>query len=140
MFEKTLSPMLGLVPAIEAALTKPYRIAIKAQGRILFIDPADVVAVEAQGNYVLLRRMSGADLLRESMSSVADRLHPYGFVRIHRSVLINTSFVEEIRPLTAGGYVLRIKGGKEFHVSRSYKKNLRSIAPLWLGTNGFSAS
>jgi hypothetical protein len=42
MFEKTLSPMLGLLPAIEAALTKPYRIAIKAQGRILFIDPADI--------------------------------------------------------------------------------------------------
>ena len=120
-------------------LTRPSRIAIKAKGRILFIDPADVIAVEAQGNYVLLQRVSGSDLLHESMSTVAEKLQPYGFVRIHRSVLINASFVEEIHPWTTGEYVLRIRGGKEFNVSRTYKKNLHSIAPLWFGTDGFGA-
>ncbi len=137
MYEKTLSRMHDLLPQIEGMLTRPSRIAIKAKGRILFIDPADVVTVEAQGNYVLLQRKSGSDLLHESMSTVAEKLRPYGFVRIHRSVLINASFVEEIHPWTTGEYVLRIKGGKEFNVSRTYKKNLHSIAPLWFGTNGF---
>ncbi len=139
MYEKTLSRMHDLLPQIEGMLTRPSRIAIKAKGRILFIDPADVVTVEAQGNYVLLHRMSGSDLLHESMSAVAEKLQPYGFVRIHRSVLINASFVEEIRPWTTGEYVLRIKGGKEFNVSRTYKKNLHSITPLWFGTDGFHA-
>jgi two-component system, LytTR family, response regulator len=129
--------MLDLLPQIEGLLTKPSRIAIKAKGRILFIDPADVVTVEAQGNYVLLQRKSGSDLLRESMSTIAEKLRPYGFVRIHRSVLINASFVEEIEPWATGEYVLRIRGGKEFTVSRTYKKNLHSIAPLWFGTDGF---
>jgi two-component system LytT family response regulator len=137
MHEKTPSRMQDLLPQVEGMLTMPSRIAIKAKGRILFIDPADVVTVEAQGNYVLLRRMSGTDLLRESMSAVAEKLRPYGFVRIHRSVLINASFVEEIHPWTTGEYVLRIKGGMEFNVSRTYKKNLHSITPLWFGTDGF---
>jgi len=139
MSEKTLSRMYDLLPQIEGMLTRPSRIAIKAKGRILFIDPADVIAVEAQGNYVLLQRVSGSDLLHESMSTVAEKLQPYGFVRIHRSVLINASFVEEIHPWTTGEYVLRIRGGKEFNVSRTYKKNLHSIAPLWFGTDGFGA-
>jgi len=139
MDEKTLSRMRDLLPQIEGMLAMPSRIAIKAKGRILFIDPADVVTVEAQGNYVLLQRMSGSDLLRESMSNVAEKLQPYGFVRIHRSVLINASFVEEIHPWSTGEYVLRIKGGKEFNVSRTYKKNLHSITPLWFGTDGFRA-
>jgi two-component system LytT family response regulator len=129
--------LLDLLPQIEGMLTKPSRIAIKAKGRILFIDPAEVVTVEAQGNYVLLQRKSGSDLLRESMSTVAEKLQPYGFVRIHRSVLINASFVEEIQPWSTGEYVLRIKGGKEFTVSRTYKKNLHSITRLWFGTDGF---
>jgi DNA-binding LytR/AlgR family response regulator len=123
------------LPQVVGKLTMPSRIAIKAKGRILFIDPADVVTVEAQGNYVLLRRTSGSDLLRDSMSAVAEKLRPYGFVRIHRSVLINASFVEEIHPWSTGEYVLRVKGGKEFNVSRTYKKNLHSIAPLWFGTD-----
>ena len=137
MHEKALSRMLDPPLQIEGMLAKPSRIAIKAKGRILFIDPADVVTVQAQANYVLLQRMSGSDFLRESMSTIAEKLQPYGFVRIHRSVLINASFVEEIHPWNTGEYVLRIKGGKEFHVSRTYKKNLHSIAPLWFGTNGF---
>jgi hypothetical protein len=33
------------------------------------------------------------------MSTVAEKLLPYGFVRIHRSVLINASFVEELPAL-----------------------------------------
>ena len=137
MYEKVLSRSLDPLLQIEGMLTKPSRIAIKAKGRILLIDPADVATVQAQGNCVLLQWMSGSELLRESMSTVAEKLRPYGFVRIHRSVLINASFVEEIHPLTTGEYVLRIKGGKEFHVSRTYKKNLHSITPLWFGTDGF---
>src|SRR5208282_282433 len=136
---KALSRVLDLLPQIEEMVTKASRIAIKVKGRILFIDPTQVVTIEAQGNYVLLRRMAGSDLLRESISTIAEKLQPYGFVRIHRSLLINASFVEEIEPCTTGEYVLRIRGGKEFTVSRTYKKNLHSITPLWFGTDSFRA-
>ena len=84
--------------------------------------------------------MSGsALLLRESLSTVAEKLLPYGFVRIHRSALVNASFIEEIQSWATGDYVLRIKGGKEFNVSRTFKKNLHHIAPLWLGTEAFGS-
>jgi two-component system LytT family response regulator len=79
-------------------------------------------------------------LLRESLSVAAEKLLPYGFVRVHRSALINDTFVVEIEPWTTGEYVVRIKGGKEFHASRSYRRNLHSLASLWLGTHGFSGS
>ncbi len=139
MLEETSSPMLDALSHVDAALRSPYRIAIKADGRILFLDPGEIVTVEAQGNYVRLRRMSGTDLLlRESLSTAAEKFLPYGFVRIHRSALINAAFVEEIQPWSTGGFILRIKGGKEFHVSRTFKKNLHALTPLWLGMAGFA--
>lgn len=129
--------VVDVLPQFEASVPKPPRIAIKAKGRILFVDPAEVLTVEAQGNYVLLARFSGSDLLRETISSVAAKLAPFGFVRIHRSVLINSSFVEEIQPRETGEYILRMRGGREFAVSRTYKKNLRSLTSLWFGTDPF---
>jgi len=129
--------LIKVLPQLETLLSKPAKIAIKTKGRILFVDPADVVIVEAQGNYVLLQRQSGSYLLRESISTVAAKLRPYGFIRIHRSVLVNSSFVEEIQPWTTGEYALRIKGGKEYTVSRTYKSNLRSLARFWVGTESF---
>lgn len=129
--------LMKALPQLQSLLSKPSKIAIKAKGRILFVDPSDIVVVEAEGNYVLLQKQSGSYLLRESISVMAETLKPYGFIRIHRSVLVNASFVEEIQPWSTGEYVLRIRGGKEFTVTRTYKRNLKSIARSWIGTEAF---
>lgn len=113
------------------------KIAIKANGRIVFIDPNDVIAVEAEGNYVSLQRRSDSYLLRESISVMAEILKPFGFVRIHRSVLVNSSFVQHIQSRPAGAYGLRTEGGKEYTVTRIYKTNLKSLAAAWIGTDMF---
>jgi two-component system LytT family response regulator len=73
-------------------------------------------------------------LVHESLSSMAEKLKPYGFIRIHRSVVVNISAVEKIQPLPTGEYRLRVKGGKEYLVTRTYKRNLRDLAQLWVGS------
>lgn len=110
------------------------RIAVKTKGRILFLDLAEIVAVQAEGNYVSLLHRPHPYLLRESLSHMADKLKPYGFIRIHRSVLVNISSVEEIQPLPTGEYKLCVKGGKQYLVTRTYKDNLRDLAQLWVGS------
>ena len=109
------------------------RIAIKAKGKILFLDVAEIVAVQAEGNYICLRHRTNPYLLRGTLSSMAEKLKPFGFMRIHRSVIVNVSAVEEIQPLPTGEYRLRVKGGKEYIVTRTYKDNLRDLAQLWVG-------
>jgi DNA-binding LytR/AlgR family response regulator len=120
------------------AIGNAARIGIKAEGRILFIDAADVIAVEAKGNYVLLLHTSGSYMLRESILTMAEKLNPHGFVRVHRSVLVNAALVEEIRPWSSGEYRLRVRGGREFTVTRTYKKNLRLLAQSWIGMKSFA--
>ena len=109
------------------------RIAFKTNGSILLLDLADIFAVEAEGNYVSLRPRTNSYLVHDSLSSMAEKLKPYGFIRIHRSVVVNISAVEELRPLPTGEYKLRVKGGKEYLVTRTYKHNLRDLAELWVG-------
>ncbi len=113
------------------------RIAIKTKGRILLIDPADIITVEAKGNYVLLRHTLCSHMLRESISNIEEKLIPHGFVRIHRSVLVNSAFVVELQPWSTGEYILLVKGGGRYRVTRTYKKNLQLLAESWIGTNGF---
>ena len=113
------------------------RIAFKAKGSILLLDLADILAVHAEGNYVSLRPRTNSYLVHESLSSMAEKLKPYGFIRIHRSVVVNISAVEEIQPLPTGEYRLRVKGGKEYLVTRTYKHNLRDLAQLWVGSERF---
>jgi len=125
------------LPRSETPLVKPIKIAIKTKGKILLIHPGDILAVEAEGNYVLLRRTSDSYLLRESISTMAEKLQAYGFIRIHRSVLVNASWVEEIHPGPTGEHMLRVTGGREYMVSRTYKNNLKSLANSWIGMDSF---
>lgn len=136
---RSTTPGRALTQTRTRAIEKSTRIAIKAKGKILFIHAAEVIAVEAKGNYVLLLHTSGSYMLRESISTIEKKLNLHGFVRIHRSVLVNAALVEEIHPCPTGDYGLRVQGGREFTVTRTYKKNLQLLAQLWIGTEGFTA-
>jgi hypothetical protein len=79
-------------------------------------DPASSIprltTVVAHGNYVSLERESG-------------------LYRLHEPIF--KSWAEQIRTDATGKCRLRLKGGKELTVTRRYKKNMKSLAELWLG-------
>jgi DNA-binding LytR/AlgR family response regulator len=116
------------------------RVAIRSGRKVLLLNPHDVVTVVAQGNYALLRRQTDSHLVREKISSIAEKLKRYGFIQIHRSVVVNRLYVEEIRALPTGEYVLRIKGGREYTVTRTYKRMLTTLADVWVGRDSFTAA
>jgi DNA-binding LytR/AlgR family response regulator len=116
-------------------LSEVARIAIKAKCRVLFVDPADVIVAKAQGNYVGLVHKSGSYLVRETMATAEQKLTPLGFVRIHRSILVNTTLVKDLRRDNKGTYVLRTTDGREHPVGHNYKENLKAIAKSWLGVD-----
>jgi two-component system LytT family response regulator len=74
--------LIELMPQLQAQ--KPQRhskIGIKSGGRILFVDLRDIVAVHAEGNYVLLHRQGGSDLL----SSRTQVISGYGVPGLRRA-------------------------------------------------------
>jgi len=112
---------------------KPVRVAIRTDRKILFLDAAEILALEAEGNYVQVRHFKTSYMLRERISELAERLQPYGFIRIHRSVLVNGAHVHSIEPQPTGGGRVHLRGGSSYAVGRSYKANLLRIAELWVG-------
>jgi DNA-binding LytR/AlgR family response regulator len=121
-----------------SASLRVARVAISKKGVVRFAYLSDILTVVAQNNCVLLQCTFGSCRLRGSISVVARKLEPYGFVRINRSVLVNRRWVEEIRPCQTGEQVLRLKGDKEFAITRTYKKNVKSLAEVWLDSDTLS--
>jgi len=122
-------------PQVVLAVTEIARIAIKANGRVLFVDSIDIIAARAEGNYLALLHKSGCYLVRETMATAEKKLAPLGFLRIHRSKLVNSSLVKDLRRDKAGTYLLRTSDGSEHSVGRAYKDNLKMIASSWLGVD-----
>jgi two-component system LytT family response regulator len=129
--------LLDVLGSIKLQPERVNRIAIKDKGRIILIDATALISAEAHGNHVLLQKKTGSYLLRETMAGIAEKLKPYGFIRIHRSVLVNRAFVNTIQCGSGGNYILQTSVGKEYPVSRTHRDNLRGLAQFWIGTEGF---
>ena len=115
-------------PPVSLALAGDERITVKADGRIVFLDPKDVVRVEAADNYVLLHLVDGRLMLRETMAAIESRLGPTEFARINRSAIVRLSQIREIQPAQHGDYLVVMRDGTRLPLSRSLRSQIGKLA------------
>jgi two-component system, LytTR family, response regulator len=103
------------------------RLPIKANGRIVLIRLADIDWIEADGDYVSIHAGSKTWLMRETVAALELRLALSGFVRIHRSILVNAARVKELRPLDKGEYTVVLDDGTELKLTRNYRASVERL-------------
>jgi two-component system LytT family response regulator len=108
------------------------RIAVKADGKVIVIRISEIDWVKAEQDYVSLHVGAKAWLLRETIGAMEVRFAGAGFVRIHRSTLVNIDRVKELRPLDKGEFQIVLRDGVQLKLSRSYRMALPRLtgAPL----------
>jgi two-component system LytT family response regulator len=89
---------------------------------------ADVDWVKAGHDYVSLYVGSKPWLVRETIASIEARFANAGFVRIHRSTLVNIDRVRELRPLEKGEFLVILHNGLELKLSRNFRAALPRLA------------
>jgi two-component system LytT family response regulator len=103
------------------------RLAIRTNGRVVFLNLGEIHWVEAAANYVRLNTGKDSYLFRETISRISEQLNPPHFVRIHRSVIVNVTRIKELIPVNSGEYVVVLQSGKELSCSRGYRANLQQL-------------
>ncbi|WP_329387954.1 LytTR family DNA-binding domain-containing protein [Streptomyces sp. NBC_01351] len=114
-------------PAPEVTVTErtAEQIAVELGGVTRFVAIADIVYVEAQGDYARLHTDEGSHLVRIPLSTLEERWAARGFVRIHRRHLVALARIDELR-LDAGTTSVRV-GSAELQVSRRHARQLRDL-------------
>jgi len=100
------------------------RLAVRNNGQVLFLSPEEIEWIEAAGNYVRLNADGESHLLRDTLSAVEGRLPRDGFLRIHRSAIVNLDAVRELEPGPRGDFVVVLKSGKRLPLSRGCRDRL----------------
>jgi two-component system LytT family response regulator len=103
------------------------RFTVRSRDRIYFVDAADVQWVESEGDYVALHDGEDTHLVRKTMKELEERLDPDRFLRVHRSYIVNTDYVKELRPMDHGTYRLIMAAGTPLQSSRGYSDNVEAL-------------
>ncbi|WP_433497097.1 LytR/AlgR family response regulator transcription factor [Sphaerimonospora sp. CA-214678] len=100
-------------------------IPVELGGRTKFVAQQDVCYAEAQGDYVRLHTADANYLVRMSLAALERRWGGAGFIRAHRSTLVNARHVIEMR-FDAGRMVLQV-GEQVLPVSRRHTRQVREL-------------
>ncbi|MBO0871705.1 MAG: LytTR family transcriptional regulator, partial [Micromonosporaceae bacterium] len=117
-----LVPSHPAVAARREAAEEPT-IPVELAGVTRLLPRSSVRWVEAQGDYARLHTADGSHLVRVPLATLAERWADAGFVRIHRSYLVQLRLITELR-LTGGGYMVTVDG-RELPVSRRHTRELK---------------
>jgi hypothetical protein len=95
-------------------------------GPSIFRTPVrEILAVRAAGNYVEFVLEGGArPLMRAALADIEAALSPQGFVRTHRSWLVNATGLRRIEAAGSGDYRLVLANGAEASLSRRFPQAL----------------
>jgi two-component system LytT family response regulator len=124
--------LFALLNDLKARPKHLERLVIRSGGRVFFLRADEIDWVEAAANYVRLHVGRESHLLRETINSLASRLDPDKFLRIHRSTIVNLERVKELQPWFHGDFVVILRDGTQLTSSRSYREQLRNL----LGKSG----
>jgi two-component system LytT family response regulator len=116
-----------LVRSIKGQAERARPIVLKVDGNALLIRQAEIDWVESAGNYVKVHAGKEGYMIRETMAEFEQRLDQQTFVRVHRSTIVNTSRIREIRPSISGNHSLILRDGHAVVMSRTYRQRLTSL-------------
>jgi len=98
---------------------------VKLGDRILLIKLEDIIHAQAEDKYVFLHTADGKKHLTDyTLSNLEEKL-PEDFLRIHRSDIINTNHITEIRRGFNGALIFVMSNGAKVTSSRSNSESLR---------------
>jgi two-component system LytT family response regulator len=100
------------------------RLIVREVGQIIVVPTRDVDWIEGADYYARLHVGSRVHLIRETLSSLEQRLDPSRFFRIHRSVIVNLTRVRSVESHVRGEAIAILASGIRLKVSRAMREEL----------------
>lgn len=125
-----VAEQLGTLKHLHAHADVESHVWLRKGSELKRVDVSTIDWISAEGECV--RFYSGDDsyLERLSITAIAQRLSRLGFVRIHRSTVVNADKIVSVTRTRWGSLQVRLRTGTELRVSKSFQSALRRVTGL----------
>ena len=114
----------NLIENIQKPETDEYRLAISTSEGVFFYMPSDIIRCEGESNYTKFFFEGGKSLMvSHTLKDYESILTDYGFVRVHKSHLVNMKYVTK---MDRDGFIW-LSNGQSVPVSRRRKEEVMSM-------------
>jgi two-component system LytT family response regulator len=103
------------------------RLVIRTRGKVSFLKPSEIDWIEADGKHARLHTGHETHVVRHTLTRLEQRLASHGFVRVHRSAIVNVDRIKELEPWFHGEYVVILKDGTKLTSSAAHSQALHRM-------------
>ena len=115
----------ALARALRDLGPRPDRLLVPDGRKMVPIQVGDIEWIKAEGDYARVFAGGRGYLVGRTLKDLESRLDPTQFVRVHRSALVQTSHIREVRAEGSSRYKVLVSDGTTVIVSRSRAPELR---------------
>jgi len=101
------------------------RLMIKTKDQISIISVDEIDWIESAGDYVYIHSDRKKYLIRETLTSLEQKMDAQKFVRIHRSSIVNIDKIKSMRQNEHGDFDVYLNDGTKLKLSRTYRVNFQ---------------
>jgi DNA-binding LytR/AlgR family response regulator len=136
--ERVCKRMASLSPAepppaqslSRVAAPAPPRIVVNTRNLIQLFDARTITRFWSSDKYTLFRAGAEEHLTEEPLTALADRLLPFGFLRVHRAELVRSDAVSALR-IIDGHHEVCLSDGQTARVSRRALPAIKAALGLY---------
>lgn len=92
---------------------------------IQLIPYQDIIWIDAAGDYMCVHTQAETYVMRARLKSLIDERLPDVFVRIHKSTVVNLTYIDKLQPLCNSEYNAVLRNDKVLKVSRTFARALK---------------
>ena len=109
--------------------TTDDKILVKNGSKIEFCYIRELKFIKSQNPYIILKFANGkSTLIRQTISEWEEKLPKKLFIRIHRSTIVNTDFIQKISKASNTTYIVTLKDEAEtFFISKRFSSKLKEL-------------
>ena len=120
-----LDQLRALLARLDRAVpAEPVRLSARCAGTTRIFDPAEIGRIQASEKYAVFVHAGRECVLDDSLNALEERLAGSGFVRVHRSELVNLAHVRALH-MEDGAASVELSDGRHVPVSRRHLGSLR---------------
>lgn len=126
--EHKFQKLLQYIEAEKSEKSSPVsksKLPVKIGNTVSFIPYSEIQYILASGSYVEICTLEKKHVLRDSLQNIMNEMDSNQMLRIHRSTIINTAFLDKVIHSNFGEIDVKMKDGSLFRVSKSYRKEFQ---------------
>jgi two-component system, LytTR family, response regulator len=112
-----------------AATNEQYlsRLKVEDETQTQEIPIEHVMLIAADGNYVRVHANNRTYEIRDTMTGISAKLDPSQFARVHRSYIVNLSYVLDVEMKEGSAANVRLRGGMEASIGPNYREEFERV-------------